>query len=138
MNAETQPKSPFNFVQVLIAAAGTGFLNVITYFIGSSAGASMVLGENSGERIGFAQVYGFTLLPILILGAVVFVIGRAKPGFCKVAQWLGLIVAVVSIILPIMAAGDIATALTLSIIHLFVGLGLFFAVHYGNKSLHAN
>lgn len=136
MIAGTQIKSPFNFIQVVIAALGASYLNVITYFIGGSAGASWKVGDTSKDVIGFDQILISTIVPLAVFGLIVFLIGRAKPGICKVAQWVGLIIAVVSIISPIMAAADVATAVTLSVIHLITGVAWFFAVHYGNKQLH--
>lgn len=136
MTAQGTPNSPFNFIQVIIAALGIGYVNVITYFIGGSAGASMQIGPNAGDTVHFDRILQFTWIPMIVLGLIVFLIGRAKKGVCKLAQWVGLIVAVVSIIAPIMLSVDFATGLTLSLIHVFTGVAWFFAVHYGNKSLH--
>lgn len=136
MNPDSQPKSPFNFIQVLIAAVGTAYLNVIAFFIGSSAGADMMIDEITGEHVGFQQVLAFTLIPMIFFGLIVFLIGRGRPGICKVAQWIGVAIAVLSIVFPILNAGDIAAVITLSVIHLITAAGWFFAVHYGNKALH--
>ncbi len=136
MTAQGQPNSPFNFIQVVIAALGAGYLNVIIFFIGIASGASMKVGSNPEKVIGFDNILQFTWLPLLVLGLVVFLIGRAKKGIVKVAQWIGLIIAVVSMISPIMTAADVATGVTLSVIHVVTGVAWFFAVHYGNKKLH--
>ncbi|UYQ77421.1 DUF6069 family protein [Glutamicibacter sp. JL.03c] len=136
MTAQGQPNSPFNYIQVVIAALGAGYLNVIIFFIGIASGASMKVGSNPEEIVGFDNILQFTWLPLLVLGLVVFLIGRAKKGVTKVAQWVGLIVAVVSSLAAILSAADAATALTLSLIHIVTGIAWFFAVHYGNKKLH--
>lgn len=136
MNPDSQPKSPFNFVQVLIAAVGTSYLNVITFFIGSSAGGSMLLDEVTGKRVGFEQVLAFTLIPMIVFGLIVFLLGRVNPAICKLAQWIGVAVAVLTIFFLVFVTADTASIITLCIIHLFTALGWFFAVHYGNKSLH--
>ncbi|WP_054821629.1 DUF6069 family protein [Arthrobacter sp. JCM 19049] len=88
MGAEIQYKSPFNFVQVLILALGAAYLNVIVFFVSESAGGSMVFNGGLVDHVQFAQVLGFTLAPIMILGLLTFAIGSAKPGFCRIAQWL--------------------------------------------------
>ena len=136
MAPQGTPNSPFNFIQVAIAALGAGYLNVIIFFIGGSAGATMQIGETSHDVVHFAQVLGYTWASIVVLGFVVFLLGRAKKGVTKVAQWIGLVIAVASIAFPIMNSADVATAFTLSIIHVMTGVAWFFAVHYGNKKLH--
>ncbi len=136
MTAQGQPKSPFNFIQVVIAALGAGYLNAIIFFIGIASGASMKVGSNPEKVVGFDNILQFTWLPLLVFGLVVFLIGRAKKGFVTVAQWIGLIIAVVSMISPIMISADVATGVTLSVIHVVTGAAWFFAVHYGNKKLH--
>ncbi|RKS18373.1 hypothetical protein DFO58_2733 [Arthrobacter sp. AG1021] len=136
MAPQGTPNSPFNFIQVAIAALGAGYLNVIIFFIGGSAGASMQIGETSHDVVHFAQVLGYTWASIVALGLVVFLLGRAQKGITKVAQWIGLVIAVASIAFPIMNSADVATAITLSLIHIMTGVAWFFAVHYGNKKLH--
>ena len=124
MTAQGQPNSPFNFIQVVIAALGAGYLNVIIFFIGIASGASMKVGSNPEKVIGFDNILQATWIPLLAFGFIVFLIGRAKKGIIKVAQWVGLVIAVV------------ATAVTLTVIHIVTGAAWFFAVHYGNKKLH--
>jgi len=136
MTAQGQPKSPFNFIQVVIAALGAGYLNVIIFFIGIASGASMKVGSNPEKVIGFDHILQFTWLPLFFFGFIVFLIGRAKKGIIKVAQWVGLIIAVVSSVWAIMSATDVATGVTLTVIHIVTGVAWFFAVHYGNKKLH--
>ena len=128
------PNSPFNFVQVIIAALGAGYLNVIAFFIGGSAGASMQIGD--GKVVHFAQVLGFTWAPLVVLGFIVFLIGRAKKGVTKLAQWVGAIVALGLSAFAIVKAEDAATAVTLVIIHVITAAAWVFAVHYGNKQIH--
>ena len=128
------PNSPFNYIQVVIAALAAAYLNVITYFIGGSAGASWEL--NNGQVVSFALVLAASWIPILLFGLIVFLIGRKNKGICKVAQWIGLIIALVSIISPVMISADAATAVTLSVMHVISGVAWFFAAHYGNKPLH--
>jgi len=136
MTAQGQPNSPFNFIQVVIAALGAGYLNVIIFFIGIASGASMKVGSNPEKVIGFDNILQATWIPLLAFGFIVFLIGRAKRGIIKVAQWVGLVIAVVSSISAIMTAADVATAVTLTVIHIVTGAAWFFAVHYGNKKLH--
>lgn len=134
MGAEIQYKSPFNFVQVLILALGAAYLNVIVFFVSESAGGSMVFNGGLVDHVQFAQVLGFTLAPIMILGLLTFAVGSAKPGFCRIAQWLGAIVAVVSIINPILHATDAATGIALALMHLVVAAAWFVAVRRTNNN----
>ncbi|MCW4467256.1 DUF6069 family protein [Glutamicibacter sp. MNS18] len=134
MSTETTYRSPFNYVQVLIAALGVAYLNVIAYFIGESFGASMEFSGGLIEHVQFAHVIGWTIAPIMVLGLVVFVLGRGKPGLCKVAGWAGLVVAALSIASPIVFATDIATSVTMGVLHLVAGVAFLFAVHHSNKN----
>lgn len=136
MTAQGQPNSPFNFIQVIIGVLGTSYLNVIIFFLAGAAGASRRIGPNPTDVVAFDRVLQFALIPILFFGLVVFLIGRASKGICRIAQWAGLIIAVASIAFPIMHAADAATAVGLSLIHIVTGIGWFFSVHYGNKKLH--
>jgi len=134
VNVESDIRSPFNYVQVIITALGAAYLNVILYFVGQSAGASMKVGVDPVATVSFAQVLGYTLAPMLVLGMLVFGVGRLQPGVCKVAQWVGLAMAILSIALSIMSATSAGTAVFLSLMHVVVGAAWFFAVRHSNKA----
>ena len=80
-----------------------------------------------------ASHLAFIFLPFAILGFLTFLIGRSSPGFCKVAQWIGVAVAVIAIINPILFAADLASGIGFAVIHLIVGASWYLAVNNSNK-----
>jgi hypothetical protein len=137
MTAQVQPykkfKMPFNYVQVLIAAFGAVVSSIFVFFVSEAAGASMFFNGGPFTQLTFSEIVGFIFLPFAILGFLIFLIGRAKPGFCKVAQWLGVAVAVISIINPILFAQDLPSGIGVAVIHLIVGASWYLAVNNSNK-----
>lgn len=137
MTAQVQPykkfKMPFNYVQVLIAAFGAIVTSIFVYFVSEAAGASMLFSGGLFPHLTVQEIAGFIFPTFVILGFLTFLIGRSSPRFCKVAQWIGVAVAVVSMINPILFAQDLASGIGLSIIHLVVGASWYLAVNYSNR-----
>lgn len=132
MGAEMKYKMPFNYVQVIIATFGAVVMSVFVLLVSEAAGASMKFTGGMFQNVDFIHVVRFIALPFLILGFLTFLIGRARPGFTKIAQWVGVVVVVVSIINPIMFAPDLASALGMSLILLIVGASWYIAVNNSN------
>lgn len=133
MGADTRFRMPFNYVQVLIAAFGAASICTFIYFVAGAAGASMDFSGGLFRHLDFIQVIRFTVAPIALLGLLTWVIGRARPGFCKIAQWFGVAVVVLSIINPIIFATDLASGIALALMHLIVGASWYLAVNYSNR-----
>ena len=136
MSAHAMPvryRMPFNFAQVIIAAFGAAVLCGFVFFVSEAAGASMRFSGELFQNLDFIHILRFTAPPILILGLLTFVIGRAAPRFCRIAQWLGVAVAVVSIIVPILFAEDVLSGIALALMHLIVGASWYLAVNNSNK-----
>ena len=125
MTVQVQPykkfKMPFNYVQVLIAAYGAAVTSIVVYLASISAGGSMYFSGGLFTQLTFFEVITFIVFPFAIFGFLTFLIGRSHPGFCKISQWIGVAVAVISIINPILFAQDLASGIGLSIICLIVG-----------------
>lgn len=130
-------RMPFNFVQVLIAGFGAVVTSIFVYYVSEAAGASMYFSGGLFQHLTVQEIVGYTMLPFVILGFLTFVIGRAWPGFCKIAQWLGVAIAVISAINPILFAADVASAIGFVIIHLIVAASWYLAVNYSNKKYNA-
>ncbi|MGP5257364.1 hypothetical protein CQ010_14795 [Arthrobacter sp. MYb211] len=133
MSAEMKYKMPFNYVQVVIAAFSAVVTSVFVFFISGVAGGSMRFTGGIFQNVDFFGIVRFIALPFLILGFLTFLIGRARPGFCKFAQWAGAAVMVVSVINPILFAADLASGIGLSLILLVVGASWYMAVDNSNK-----
>lgn len=137
MSVQVQPykkfKMPFNYVQVVIAGFGAVVTSIFVFFVSEAAGASMQFSGGLFEQLTVQEIVGYTMLPFLILGFITIVVGRFKPGFCKVAQWIGVVVAAISAVSAIMFATDIASAIGFVIINLVIGASWYLAVNYSNK-----
>lgn len=133
MVADTRFRMPFNYVQILLAAFGAASICTFIYFVAGAAGASMNFTGGLFEHLAFMDVIRFTVVPIVLLGFLTWVIGRAKPGFCRIAQWVGVAVVVLAIISPIMFAADLPSGIALALMHLIVGASWYLAVNYSNR-----
>ncbi len=137
MTAQVQPykefKMPFNYVQVVIATFGAVITSIFVYFVSEAAGASMYFNGGLFTHLTFGEIVGFIALPFAILGFLTFLIGRSKPGFCKIAQWIGVAVAVLSIANAILYAADLPSGIGLAVIHLVVGASWYLAVNNSNR-----
>ena len=137
MTAQVQPykkfKMPFNYVQVVIATFGAVITSIFVYFVSEAAGASMYFNGGLFTHLTFGEIVGYIVLPFAVLGFLTFLIGRSKPGFCKIAQWLGVAVAVLSIANAVLYAADLASGIGLAVIHLIVGASWYLAVNNSNK-----
>ncbi len=133
MQADVRFKMPFNFAQVVIAAFGAMSLSVLAYFIARVIGASMEYSGGLFQNLDFLHIVRFTALPILILGFLTFLIGRAKPSFCRIAQWVGVATVLASAVVQWFFAEDWGTALTVAIMHLVVAASWYIAVNNSNR-----
>lgn len=133
MQAEARFKMPFNFAQVVIAAFGAMALSVLAYFVARVIGASMEYSGGLFRNLDFIHIVRFTALPILILGFLTFLVGRAKPGFCRIAQVIGVAAVLASAVVQWFFAEDWGTALTVAIMHLLVAASWYIAVNYSNR-----
>lgn len=133
MQADVKFKMPFNFAQVVIAAFGAMALSGLAYFIARVIGASMEYSGGLFQNLDFIHIVRFTAPPILVLGFLTFLIGRSKPEFCRIAQWVGVAALLVSAVVQWFFAEDWGTGLAVTIMHLVVAGSWYLAVNYSNK-----
>lgn len=115
-----------------VAAVAAFAANLIVFWIASAADVSFDV--DSPQPIGALTVAMFTIIPIALGALVVALIARRAPGFQRFAAWAGLVFALVTTAGSFSAAGDTATALTLSVMHVVVGVAWFFAVRPASRS----
>lgn len=129
--AKARPASaadPFSLVRLALVAVAAAIANALVFAVGSAAGASMSIDSPGYSQIALAMAVLATLIPLLLAGAVTWFIARRRPAFRRIAQWLGLAVALASIASPFFVAQDTATAFTLAAMHLVAGAAWFFGV----------
>ncbi|GGL87051.1 DUF6069 family protein [Glutamicibacter protophormiae] len=133
MQADVKFKMPFNFVQVLIAAFGAMALSALTFFIAEAAGASMKFSDGMFQNFDFIHIIRFTVPPIVVLGFLTFLIARGRPGFCRIAQVIGLALLLLSAVTQLFFAEDAGSAIAVAIMHVIVGASWYIAVNNSNK-----
>lgn len=126
-------KMPFNYVQVVIAAFGAMALSVLTFFIAEAAGASMHFSGGFFAHIDFIHIVRFTVFPIVLLGFLTYVIGKSHPGICRIAQWAGVALVAVSLVVQFFFAQDAGSAIAVAVMHVIFGASWFIAVDNSNK-----
>lgn len=120
-------RRPYSLTRLTVLALAAAAANALVFLIGSAAGASMRINSAGYSQITLLLSVLATLAPLLIAGIITKLIARKRPGFGRVAQWLGLGVALLSMVSPFIVAEDAATAFALAAMHVVVGAAWFFA-----------
>jgi hypothetical protein len=116
----------------LVAAAGALVANLAALVVGSAAGASLV--TSAPEPINAITVIAATLVP-LGLGVTVatWLIGR-RPALRRPLAWAGLAFALATLPMAFLAAKELATGVTLGLMHVTTGLAWLAIVHPRSRS----
>lgn len=109
---------PFALGRLVVVAVIAAAVNAAVFGIGSAAGASMTIDSPAYSQITLVMTVVATLVPLLLAGVVTWAISRKSPGFRRVALWLGLAVALLSIVSPFVVGNDAATIASLVAMHL--------------------
>jgi hypothetical protein len=121
--------APAVWIRGLIAAAVAAFVNVVIGLIASAAGADMLVdAQGTSTAVTPASVLIATTLPIVLGGVFVWLVARRTPRAQVVFAWVGLILGVVTIPVPLLSAHDIATGLSLASMHVVAGAAWFSAM----------
>lgn len=120
--------NPFSRRRLAIIAIVTAAANLIALAIGTTAGASMIERAPEPTRITAVSVIASSLAPLLVAGAIVWLVARRAPRFRLWAAWIGLAVGLASVPQPFAATRDLASGTTLAVMHLIVGVAWFVAL----------
>jgi len=122
--------TPALWARGIIAAIVALILNLIIFFIGTSAGASMEMTSPQPMTIGVPAVIGASLAPLIIAGIVTGLLANKWSKARIVLTWVGLALAVVSCAATF-AAPDLATGLSLAGMHIVTGIAWVLAMTLG-------
>lgn len=126
MNAhQTATTRTFRFGRFAIVTAFAAAANVALYVIGAAIGGAMRVSTSGGMDISWPMPVVATAVPLLLVGAVAWVVTRRFRGLLRLGRWLGLGVAVVSTIAPLSSASDPQTAITMAAMHVVAGIAWF-------------
>ncbi|GAA0977662.1 hypothetical protein GCM10009555_039190 [Acrocarpospora macrocephala] len=101
--------------RLLIAATAAVVVDLLVFWIGSAAGASLKI--EAPYELNALVVALATAVPMLAAGAVVWLVARRLPGVRRWAAWVGLAFALVSALMPFVVSADVATGVTLALMH---------------------
>lgn len=111
----------------IVAATATAVVvNLLVLWAGSAAGASLEI--DAPYDLNAAAVAFSTAVPMLVGGALAFLLTRRYPDL---RTWLalgGIAFALASAAMPFVVAADTATAVTLALMHVVVGSAWFAAI----------
>lgn len=122
----TRTPRPITPSRVAIASGIALAANLVIFAIATAAGVSFDMA--SPQPTNIVAVAVASIAPIVLGAFVVALIARHQPKFQPIAAWAGLAFALVTCAGSFGASGDLATALTLSAMHVVAGLAWFFAV----------
>lgn len=114
---------------IVISALAATAVNLIVFAVASAFGADWEAG--SPYPISGVMVGAFSIIPLVAAGFIVAAIVRSKPGFQRVAAWLGLAFALVTIGGSLAMAPQVLTALSLGLMHVVVGAAWFWLAYPG-------
>jgi hypothetical protein len=112
--------------RVLIGTVAALVANVAIYLIGSASGATWNVGMPI--TVGLPMVAGATVVPMLIGGQAVKLIGSWKASLINVSAWLVLVFSIAGSPSGWIASGNAPTGLSLGAMHVAVGLAWFFSI----------
>lgn len=119
-------KTPYSPRRLAIALGAAAVINVADVLIATAAGDAMTVNVSTPPTaIGIPMVLGATLGPTIIAAIATWLISRPWPTFGRVAPWIGLGIAVLSLPSPFLMASDLPTAFALALMHLVVGTAWF-------------
>lgn len=116
---------------VFIGTGAALAANLTLYLAGTAFGATWNVGLPF--TVGIAMVAGATVLPMLVGGQVVRLLGKKRPAIIKWAAWLALAFSVAGSPSGWIASHDLATGISLGAMHVAVGLAWFFSINRNNK-----
>jgi hypothetical protein len=124
--------APPVWIRALIAAAVAAVVNVVIRLIASAAGADMLVdAQGTSTAVTLASVLIATTLPIVLGGVVAWLSARRRPRARVGFAWVGLILSIATIPVPLLLAHGIATGLSLALMHVVAGAAWFSVMMLG-------
>jgi len=125
-----RPFAPGRFASAVAIAL---VVNAVVFWVGSAAGASMIVTQPASTQVTVVVVVIATVAPLVLAGVATWFIALRKPRFRAVASWLGLALAVASAPGPLLVAADLSTGLALGAMHLVAGAAWFIATRRSDR-----
>ncbi|MHB9857384.1 DUF6069 family protein [Streptomyces sp. YIM S03343] len=111
-------------------------LDLVAFWAGKAADASLVI-EQTPYDLNAGVVAAASAIPLLIGVVVIRGLQSSHPVLARRLAWAGLLVALISSVSPFAMAEDTATAVTLTAMHVIVGLAWAAISLFGPRALTA-
>ncbi|WP_342024912.1 DUF6069 family protein [Arthrobacter citreus] len=124
----TQPASPARqktAVRAPLLAAcilAAAIINVALLLIFKAAGADFV--NTVGVQVGVANVLVMTVVPLLVGFAVVAFASRRNPAFLRIGRWVGIGLALLTIVMTATVGFDSLGFIGLALMHIVVAAAI--------------
>jgi hypothetical protein len=128
---------PFNAGRFAIGTIAATILNIGVHVVGEGIGASMSIDSPAYQNISLPMTGIATFVPFAVAGGVTWFLGRRYPRVIRPFRWIGLAVALVSIISPLAVANDTETGIALAAMHVVGGLAWYLGLQ-GESDREAN
>lgn len=125
------PARPLALARLGMGVAVALAANLVAYAVASAAGATWVA---NGQKVNALLVGVATIVPMVIGGAITWLLARRWVKGTATMAWVGLVFAVVSVPGPLLGSDDAPTRFALAAMHITTGIVWFFAVHPSRSS----
>jgi len=126
--------TPFSRGRFAIVVSAAAVVNLVVFFVGSAAGASMVVNTGATTQLIALLPVVATVVPLALAGVVTWLVARRLPVLRVVAGWAGAVIALCSTAAPLIMSSDAATGLALAVMHVVAGVAWFVAIMTGRNS----
>lgn len=112
--------------RILVGTTVALVVNAALFYLGSVAGATWNVGIPF--TVGILMVVGATVVPMLLGGQVIRLVGTRTPAIITLSAWLVPLFCVAGSPSGWIASNDVATGIALGAMHVVVGLAWFFSL----------
>lgn len=113
----------------VVAIVTAVVVNIVITLIGRGTGDRLeVTQAGATQEIGIPVVMAMTVGPLVVATVALAIAGRWGPRGWNAVAWTGLVIGLVTTVLPLVADASTTTRLTLAVMHVAVGLSWFLAV----------
>ncbi|APT88588.1 hypothetical protein CFRA_04125 [Corynebacterium frankenforstense DSM 45800] len=111
-------------VRTALAAVGAATGNLLIWLVARAAGASMLVDAGNYSEVGAGLTVGASFVPLVVAGAVTWLLAARWPRVRGIARWAGVTLALVSCVSPFLAASG-GTSWALAAMHVVGALAWY-------------
>lgn len=120
-----------SLVAVTVRAAVVALVaNVLVHTLAKVAGVETVLTPPGAAPVTVAPfaVVTMTIIPVVVGGVALVLASRFSPGAVRALPWIGLVIGVATVVMPLSMGGALDGRLVLAAMHVITGIAWFASV----------